>query len=294
MKIFKYISIVFVFFLSINAYSSENLIFGINIEGHSITNQNRIKKLSSNLVDKLKEEYKKNFNIIFFDDEKALLKAFKERKNIDALVISSKLYFENKELLKKISKNPFIYNHSSVNYSQLYLVANDASKIEQVKDIKDKIFIDTTFTRNSSIWLDYLTLKKLDKPYKNVIKSELISNKSSTSLLDVYFKKADFCIIEKEIYEDMLLLNPSLEKSLKIIEKSPKIFFSAFTTIHKDTKTEFINLLNEMLDSKIFKEDFQEVLKLLNLKTISRVEFEDLKEIESFYDEYRILREKSK
>jgi hypothetical protein len=68
--------------------------------------------------------------------------------------------------------------------------------------------------------------KKLNNSYKKVIGNQLKSNKSSTALLDVYFNKADFCVIEKETYVNMLILNPSLEKKLKVVLKNLQKYFS--------------------------------------------------------------------
>ena len=152
--------------------------------------------------------------------------------------------------------------------------------------------MNTDFSDTYSVWLDFLSLKNLNKPYKKLIANQLISSKSSTALLDVYFNKADFCVIEKETYDNMLILNPSIEKKLKIVEKSPEIFFSAVTVIQKDASIELIGLINQILDNKTFKDDFKEFLKLINLDSASRVEFEDLKEYEKFYSEYKLLKGK--
>ena len=152
--------------------------------------------------------------------------------------------------------------------------------------------MNTDFSDTYSVWLDFLSLKNLNKPYKRLIANQLISSKSSTALLDVYFNKADFCVIEKETYDNMLILNPSIEKKLKIVEKSPEIFFSAVTVIQKDASIELIGLINQILDNKTFKDDFKEFLKLINLDSASRVEFEDLKEYEKFYSEYKLLKGK--
>jgi hypothetical protein len=279
--------------LNVNSHAEEKLVFGITILTESVSDQNRIKKLSLNLLAKMREYYKRDFDVVYYKDEKSLLKDFKERKNINALVISLEFYFDNKDLLKKISKKPFIYKHSSVSNSQLYLISNKNSKINSFSDIRNKIFMNTIYMQNYSIWLDYLSLKKLNKSYKDIIKDEIADSKSSKALLDVYFNKADFTIIEKDIYEDMLLLNPTLQKNLTIIEKSPEIFFSSITTIHNDTSPELIDILNEILDNKNFKDDFREFLKLINLDSASRIKFEDLKEIETFYNEYKSLKKKN-
>ena len=292
MKIFKNALIFIFLFLNVTSYAEEKLVFGITVGQNYVADEHRIRKLAANMINKMNVDYKKDFNVIFYDDQETLLKDYKDKRTINAVVIFPDFYYDNKELIKKISKNPFIYKSSAASNSQLYLIANKNSKINTINDIKNKTFMNTDFNSTYSTWLDYLTLKNLNNTYKKVIANQLMSSKSSTALLDVYFNKADFCVIEKETYVNMLILNPSLEKKLKIIDKSPEIFFSALTAIHKDATPELITLINEILDNKIFKDDFKEFLKLINLDSALRVEFEDLKNLEKFYSEYKSLKGK--
>jgi ABC-type phosphate/phosphonate transport system substrate-binding protein len=292
MKIFKNALIFIFLFLNVTSYAEEKLVFGVTVGQNYAADEHRIRKLAANLINKMNVDYKKDFNVIFYDDQETLLKDYKDKRTINAIVIYPDFYYDNKELIKKISKNPFIYKSSASSNSQLYLIANKNSKINTINDIKNKTFMNTDFNSTYSTWLDYLTLKNLNKTYKKVIANQLMSSKSSTALLDVYFNKADFCVIEKETYVNMLILNPSLEKKLKIIDKSPEIFFSALTAIHKEATPELITLINEILDNKIFKDDFKEFLKLINLDSASRIEFEDLKNLENFYSEYKFLKGK--
>ena len=292
MKIFKNVLVFIFLFLNISSNAEEKLVFGVTIGQKYAGDEHRIRKLAANFIKKMNIEYKKDFNVIFYDDQETLLKDYKDKRTINAIVIYPAFYFDNKNLIKEISKNPFIYKSSAASNSQLYLIANKNSKINSINDIKNKTFMNTDFNDTYATWLDYLTLKNLNKSYKKVIGNQLISSKSSTALLDVYFNKADFCVIEKETYVNMLILNPSLEKKLKVVEKSPEIFFSAITTIHKEATPELITLINEILDNKIFKDDFKEFLKLINLDSALRVEFEDLKDFENFYSEYRSLKGK--
>lgn len=296
MKISKYFLLLLLLFTNLYSNEVNNFTFGVTTFENSNNNKEKIEKLIDNLLKKARKDYGKNYKkdltVAFYKDEKTLFKDFVERKNINALVVSPEFYFENKELIKKISKNPFIYKNSEVNNSQLLLIANKDSKINSLKDLKNKTFMNTQYVESYSIWLDYLHLKFLNTPYKKIIKDELVSSKSSTAVLDVYFNKADFCIVDKDIYENMLILNPSLKNKLTVIEKSPEIFFLAFTTIHKDSPEEFVSLINDILDSKHFKNDFKELLKLINLNSASKIEFEDLKEMENFYEEYKELKKK--
>ena len=108
MIIFKYF--VLLIFLISNSYSQskETFSFGISISDYSIAEQNRIKNLSLGLQRKLDEENLINVNISFYENERKILEDFENKKNINALILTSQFYYDNKELIKRISKNPYI------------------------------------------------------------------------------------------------------------------------------------------------------------------------------------------
>ena len=292
MIIFKYF--VLLIFLISNSYSQskETFSFGISISDYSIAEQNRIKNLSLGLQRKLNEENLINVNISFYENERKILEDFENKKNINALILTSQFYYDNKELIKRISKNPYIYRTNELKNSQLFMIANKNSKINSINDIKNKLFANSLYMRNNSIWFDYMTLKNFNKPYQQIIKEETISTKTSNALLDVYFNKADFCIIDKDIYEDMLILNPSLKKNITIIEKSDEIFFYAFTSVHKDISFESLELLNDFFTNKKFKNSFREFFKIINLYSVTAIKFEDFDKGEQFFNEYKDLKKK--
>jgi hypothetical protein len=285
---------VLLIFLVSSLYSENKdyFSFGISISDYSIADQNRIKNLSLGLLKKLNEEKPVNIDIIFYEDEKKLLEDFKNKKNINTLILSTQFYYDNRELIKKISKKPYIYRSNESKNSQLLMIANKKSKITSINDIKDKLFANSLYMKNNSAWLDYMTLKKLKKPYTRLIKEESLSTKASTALLDVYFNKADFCIIDKDMYEDMLILNPSLKKNLTIIEKSDEIFFFAFTSVHNDVSNESLIVLDDFFMNKEFKSSFREFFKLVSLNSVKAIEFKDFDKIEKFYSEYQNLKKK--
>jgi hypothetical protein len=285
---------VLLIFLVSSLYSENKdyFSFGISISDYSIADQNRIKNLSLGLLKKLNEEKPVNIDIIFYEDEKKLLEDFKNKKNINTLILSTQFYYDNRELIKKISKKPYIYRSNESKNSQLLMIANKKSKITSINDIKDKLFANSLYMKNNSAWLDYMTLKKLKKPYTRLIKEESLSTKASTTLLDVYFNKADFCIIDKDMYEDMLILNPSLKKNLTIIEKSDEIFFFAFTSVHNDVSNESLIVLDDFFMNKEFKSSFREFFKLVSLNSVKAIEFKDFDKIEKFYSEYQNLKKK--
>jgi ABC-type phosphate/phosphonate transport system substrate-binding protein len=292
MKIFKYFALLFFLVSNLYSQSKENFSLAVSISEYSIADQNRIKNLASSLLNKINDEIPINITMSFYEDEEKLLDDFKNKKNINTMILSPLFYFKNKKLVKEISKNPFIFKSQEIRKSQLLLIANKNSKINSINDLNNKSFENSLYLKNNSLWLDYLTLKKLNKSYKKIIKNESVSTKTSTALLDVYFNKADFCTIDENVYEDMLVLNPSLNKNLTIIEHSDEIFFFAFGSVHKDMSSESVKELNDFITNEKFKSNFREFFKLVNLYSASLIEFKDLKEIEEFYEEYENLKKK--
>ena len=132
MIIFKYF--VLLIFLISNSYSQskETFSFGISISDYSIAEQNRIKNLSLGLQRKLNEENLINVNISFYENERKILEDFENKKNINALILTSQFYYDNKELIKRISKNPYIYRTNELKNSQLFMIANKNSKINSI------------------------------------------------------------------------------------------------------------------------------------------------------------------
>lgn len=292
MKIFKYFALSFFLVSNLYSQSKENFSLAISISEYSIADQNRIKNLASSLLNKINDEISINITMSFYENEEKLLDDFKNKRNINTMILSPLFYFRNKKLVKEISKNPFIFKSQEIRKSQLLLIANKNSKINSINDLNDKAFANSLYLKNNSLWLDYLTLKKLNKSYKKIIKNESVSTKTSTALLDVYFNKADFCTIDENVYEDMLVLNPSLNKNFRIIERSDEIFFFAFGSVHKDMSSESVKELNDFITNEKFKSNFREFFKLVNLYSASLIEFKDLKEIEEFYKEYENLKKK--
>lgn len=292
MKIFKYFALSFFLVSNLYSQSKENFSLAISISEYSIADQNRIKNLASSLLNKINDEISINITMSFYENEEKLLDDFKNKRNINTMILSPLFYFKNKKLVKEISKNPFIFKSQEIRKSQLLLIANKNSKINSINDLNNKSFANSLYLKNNSLWLDYLTLKKLNKSYKKIIKNESVSTKTSTALLDVYFNKADFCTIDENVYEDMLVLNPSLNKNLTIIEHSDEIFFFAFGSVHKDMSSESVKELNDFITNEKFKSNFREFFKLVNLYSASLIEFKDLKEIEEFYEEYENLKKK--
>ena len=290
MKVFKYLLVVVIMNISLHAKINEEYYIGVAIYKFDKSNQNRIKSVLVKFTSKWQKFFDKKINIIFIEDEKNLLKDFKKFEKMNILIAFTTFYLENKEELHKFSTQPFLFNNDSSTKTQYYLIANKNSEINSIKHLKNKTFSSLSIDQGYSIWLDYLVRKKLKVSLENIIKEKHEFYTNSRLLLDVYFNKSDFTVVSKIVYDDMLLLNPSLKKNLIILEKSKPMFFFALGLFHKSTSKELIDSFMKVVYSKKFDEMFRDLFTPLNLYGMQKTSFNELEDINKFYDEYKKLK----
>ncbi len=174
MRIFKYLIVTFFLTLSLNADINKEYYIGIGVYNYDDLNKNRMKKLMLKLANELKTSYGYKINIIFLENKDEILENFKAYEKLNIIITYVAFYLENKESLKKIyEKKPFLFNNTNEEKNQFYLIANKESNINSLKDLKGKTFAGYVGDEGYSLWLDYLTRKNLNKPYKELIRSEI-------------------------------------------------------------------------------------------------------------------------
>lgn len=80
MKVFKNVLVFIFLFLNISSNAEEKLVFGITVSENYAGDGHRIRKLASNMINKMNIEYEKEFDAIFYDNQELLLKDFKDKK----------------------------------------------------------------------------------------------------------------------------------------------------------------------------------------------------------------------
>lgn len=136
MKIFKPLLLLIFLILNLYAQDKSKLSFGIVINQYNSLNQNRIKRLSENLVQKANQDYKRDFRVVFYESQKLLIEDLKAKKILIRLFFIL-VHAQNKELIKKITINPIIFKNNNENKNtQFLLIANKNSNIHSIKDLK--------------------------------------------------------------------------------------------------------------------------------------------------------------
>lgn len=288
--LFTFLVIAISFSTHVQANIKQSFMIGISISEYDRVNQNKVKRL----ILKVSQEFEKLFpyklNIVFFDKNEKLEEEFVRFEKINMLITYTSFYLKHKTLMKQYGVNPFILKDENNQKTQYYLVANKQSGIQTLKDIKGKSYSSFDVETNYKVWLDYLALKEFGQSYQKIIRLEQGKQKYNAMLLDVYFNKHDFTIVSKHVYEDMILLNPSIRKNLTIVQKSEPIFLYSVGYFHKQTSPELIDAFNTLIEEDGFKKAMSELLDFLGLLRLERIDFNDLKKLEDFYEEYLALK----
>ncbi len=148
--------------------------------------------------------------------------------------------------------SPVVSSAGTGHYPEEYvLLVHRNTRIPDLNSLKNKK-LRIPFNQDipiSTMWLENTVLSEYgvlpDAFFKTISKS----GKSSAAVLDVFFKKADACLVGYNAFKTMAELNPQIEKKLKIIRTSPP-FIKGITCIKKSfydwAKPDVIYVLNNL------------------------------------------------
>lgn len=147
------------------------------------------------------------------------LKKILNEQEFEVLVMHPSEYIQVKDfnLLEPIAVS--VRNGSP--YDSYYLLVHKDSNLKKLQDLKGKTILMGSLEGNKSeLWLDYvLKQNKLSRKEKFFSNIKYQDNPLST-ILPVFFKKEDACIVEVSSYNTVVELNPQIGQDLVTIEIS--------------------------------------------------------------------------
>lgn len=294
MKIFKlFFLLFFALFLNADEFINKNYSLACTIHSFDKVHQNKIKssvyKVESLLTEILRNEFE--VNIKFFDNEDEMFNAYKEYKEFNNAVFYLNYYLKNREEIDKYTRSYFAFS-SEDKFHSYVLVVNKNSKIKNIKDLKNKKFVNFLGDDNLYTWLDYKTLKEVKKSYTNVIKDQVDVAKASRAILSLYFYKADFTVVKRDVFDSMVKLNPALGKKLEVIAESEKIFLYGVGTWHKNTPDETVEKFYTYANDLKLMKKLEYIYRLLDQSSLEKITKEEMKPMVEFFDEYETLKKR--
>jgi ABC-type phosphate/phosphonate transport system substrate-binding protein len=286
------LTLILILFLNSNLLANDNISrFGFLSYSNINLNFKDARDSLSSWIEDLGLSNNIKVSVEFYNTLDELFFAYKNGK-LDMIVISFSDFYKNKTFLNNISKDYWSATFNEEKYTQFYLVSLKEKNINSFKDIQNATLSLEKYDTVSKLWFDKNSLTTNNKDSEKILKKIYFETKESTPLLNVFFKKSDLAIVTKDSWNSMVQLNPSIEKKIKIIERSEKIFLPFIGFFSKDTQEEKIDIFFK-ITSKI--EDtirVEELLSLLKFKSFFRLEDKYIDDMEIYFKEYYNLKEK--
>ena len=115
-------------------------------------------------------------------------------------------------------------------YDTYHLLVHKDSNLKKLQDLKGKTILSSSQLGNKvELWVDYLLKqRKLDRKEKFFSKLQFI-DKPLATILPVFFKKEDACIVDESSYKTVVELNPQIGQELVTIEISEPLAIGLVT-----------------------------------------------------------------
>lgn len=288
------ISLILLLILNTSLFSTDDINrFGFLSHSNNVLNFKDARDSLSNWIKDMGLSNDLKVESRFFTSVDELIDNY-SKNQLDMIVMSLPDYYENKDALKKISKNYWTATFSNEEFSQFYLITQIDSNINSIKDISNKKISLELYDKVPEVWINKLSLLNNKKSIENISSKIIKENKENTVLLNVFFKKTDLAVVSSQTWDDMIKLNPSILKKLKIIEKSEKNNIPFIGFFHKNVEEkkvkDFFNITGNIEKSV----RAEELMTLLKFKKFFKIDNSYLSNMETYYTEYFELRNRYK
>jgi ABC-type phosphate/phosphonate transport system substrate-binding protein len=188
------------------------------------------KAACSVLLQKVIHEWKKDNHtttLKLYDQTNSIVEDCNNDK-IDIIALTSSEYIT---LKNQINITPFVtYITNDRTLDKILLLTRYDSGIQSIKDLcNKKVIIYKPFNDKFSIteiWFKTVVLQNKENYKKYFLPNVVEVNKSARAIADVFFKKADAIVVSEKEFNASIMLNPQLEKQLKILDSSKPILYS--------------------------------------------------------------------
>ncbi len=171
---------------------------------------------------KSKKGFEGPADAVVYDDIPSAMEAL-TNKRVDLLVLISWQYLEVKD---RADIDPYFVTGRGENIAEeSVLLVNGDSGMESLEDLKGKnlLILNNVRAALGRVWLETLLFEKGIADIESYFGSIQGTDKSSKTVLPVFFGQADACLIHRSGFDTMCDLNPQLRKKLKIINISPPL-----------------------------------------------------------------------
>jgi len=227
-------------------------------------------------------------NLRIYDAIDVMIDDFLKDDKLQMMGFDSITYLKNKKVLMGEYQKLWTLRASKEEYIQYYLIRTTQDKEENF-ELKDKNIAIKKGDLSAKMWLDTLSIKNFKKPYKKLVKSEVLVDQQSSAMLRVYFQNVDCAVVTKSTFEVMKELNPSVAKKIRIVKKSPKIFVSYVGLFSKKLSKDVISVFKKSQNEINMTPKGRLILDLLKVNKVVSIKESFLNNLDEYYKNYQKL-----
>jgi ABC-type phosphate/phosphonate transport system substrate-binding protein len=199
------------------------------------------------------------------------------------------------QLRKEVALDMMFFPQKAGEITETYvIVVNTKSGITHFSQLggKDLVVLMNSQMGMAQFWFDVLLMESGLGESKDFLRSIRTQTKPLTTVVPVFFNKADACLVTKSGFDMMSEMNPQLRRELRIIESSPPIV-PYVTWIRSDFQGPHrVRLEKSFLEAHELPSGRQ-LLLLFQFEKMLLAQEEDLKTAVAVFEKYQKLKSRS-
>lgn len=195
-------------------------------------------------------------------------------KQVDILCLSTLQWFALRDLIDE--DNLLAVQASGTIQEKYVILVHQTSSANSIKDLKGKRLSAWVYPRTalSCTWLSSFMAKKGLGQAEDFFKKVSWVKKINKTVLPVFFKQSDACLVSLKGLGIMAELNPQISKQLKIIEKSPP-YIPIIFCFRKDYQSRVKQIMLDNLQAFVDSAAGGQLLTIFQMDGLKRVSIEE-------------------
>jgi hypothetical protein len=240
--------------------------------------------------DFLAKRYNKNYNIIidvtYYTNQEDAIALFNQGK-LGYIGMPMATYASMDTKLKMHMGEVFLSAKTN-DILEPYVALVRQTDVSALKSFRGKKAAFEERDVNSIAYIDMLSLQRFNARYFDSFQIQYTPN-SQRAILMVFFQKADIAFVPMRSWEMAKLMNPALEKNLKIIDKSPSAFGYGIELYNKDLSPKLHAAIVKMHNDLTNSEDGKQLLSIMKVKKRIQIDPSQIHSYTGYYQQYETL-----
>jgi ABC-type phosphate/phosphonate transport system substrate-binding protein len=184
--------------------------------------------------------------VLLYPDVKSMMEAVR-RDELELISLPSIEYLRLRD--RSILIPAFVPLHTDGTGIRFALITRNDSGIRSVADLKGKTLLGISANKMEigHVWLEQLLLKEGKESPALFFRYFKETNKFSQAIMGVFFRQADAALVTKAAIDAAKMLNPQLDRHLRVIAESRELSDGVTCFMAKSSEKMRRNLLNGIM-----------------------------------------------